>query len=255
MTDKEIIERAKAAENRTGFGELVHSPISRGVNSAYGIGFIEGMVEYRNSLQEKNISKIWHDTNEESNRSSILMLQFENNFHKPVIANPMEGDFPWEKVVKLNHISKWAYIDDLLKVDTIKQEGSVIEDILDISKIDAKVQYANVEGGIHAHAETYSFNIESELFNQLTKEQQALWRKEIEQACISGGYSGLNLAKDPRYKENLEVKEVSYVPMDNDFERDAVNFCFDNGLNTTPRIAKTIAKHFFELGLKAQKGG
>ena len=60
------------------------------------------MVEYRNSLQEKNISKIWHDTNEEPNRSSILMLQFENNFHKPVIANPMEGDFPWEKVVKLN---------------------------------------------------------------------------------------------------------------------------------------------------------
>lgn len=36
------------------------------------------------------------------------------------------------------------------------------------------------------NAETYFFNIESELFNQLTKEQQALWRKEIEQAYISG---------------------------------------------------------------------
>lgn len=73
---------------------------------------------------------------------------------------------------------------------------------------DPYIQYASREAGIKAHAETYSFNIESELFNQLTKEQQALWRKEIEQACISGGYSGLNLAKDPRYKENLEVKEV-----------------------------------------------
>jgi hypothetical protein len=52
MTDKEIIERAKEAEKRTCFGELVHSPISKGVNSAFGIGFIEGMVEYRNSLQE-----------------------------------------------------------------------------------------------------------------------------------------------------------------------------------------------------------
>lgn len=50
----------------------------------------------------------------------------------------------------------------------------------------------------------------------------------------------------------LEVKEVDYAPIDNDFERDAVNFCFDNGLNTTPRIAKTIAKHFFELGLKVK---
>lgn len=70
------------------------------------------------------------------------------------------------------------------------------------------IQYASIESGIKAHAEDYSFNIESELFNQLTKEQQALWRKEIEQAVISGGYNGLDLAKDPRYKENVEVKEV-----------------------------------------------
>ena len=53
MTDKEIVERAKEAEKRTGFGELVHSTISKGVNSAYGIGFIEGMIEYRNSMQEE----------------------------------------------------------------------------------------------------------------------------------------------------------------------------------------------------------
>ena len=55
MTDEEIVKRAKDAEKRTGFGELVHSPISKGVNSAYGIGYIEGMVEYRNSLQEEPI--------------------------------------------------------------------------------------------------------------------------------------------------------------------------------------------------------
>ncbi len=57
MTDKEIVERAKEAEKKTGFGELVHSPISKGVNSAYGIGFIEGMVEYRNLLQEEPVSE------------------------------------------------------------------------------------------------------------------------------------------------------------------------------------------------------
>jgi len=67
-------------------------------------------------------------------------------------------------------------------------------------------QYDSIKAGIQAHSETYSFNIESELFNQLTKEQQVLWRKEIEQACISGGEVGYLLAKDPRYKENLEVK-------------------------------------------------
>ena len=54
--------------------------------------------------------------------------------------------------------------------------------------------------------------------------------------------------------DTLEVKETDYRPIDNDFERDAVSFCIDTGLNTTPYIAKTIAKHFFELGLKSQKG-
>ena len=78
-------------------------------------------------------------------------------------------------------------------------------------KLDPKIQYANIEQGIKAHAETYSFNIESELFNQLTKEQQVLWRKEIEQACISGGDAGVELARDKRYKENLEVKEVDLM--------------------------------------------
>lgn len=35
-------------------------------------------------------------------------------------------------------------------------------------------------------AEDYSFNIPSELFQQLTKEQQVLWRKEIENTFNNG---------------------------------------------------------------------
>ena len=61
------------------------------------------------------------------------------------------------------------------------------------------IQYDSIKAGIQAHAETYSFNIESKLFNQLTKEQQELWRKEIEQAVISGGEVGVELAWDTRY--------------------------------------------------------
>lgn len=90
---------------------------------------------------------------------------------------------------------------------------SFIDTIEVIDPYEKCVQYASVESGIKAHAEVYSFNIESELFNQLTKEQQKLWRKEIEQACISGGYCGLNLAKDPRYKENLEAKEATSIEL------------------------------------------
>lgn len=48
-------------------------------------------------------------------------------------------------------------------------------------------------------------------------------------------------------------KALDFKPFDEDLERDAVNFCYDNGLNTTPHIAKTIAKHFYELGLNTRE--
>ena len=67
---------------------------------------------------------------------------------------------------------------------------------------DNKIQYDSVKSGIEAFASTYSFNIESKLFPQLTKEQQRLWIEEIEQAVIAGGESGVELARDNRYKEN-----------------------------------------------------
>ena len=76
---------------------------------------------------------------------------------------------------------------------------------------DLCIQYASREAGIKAHAENYSWNIESELFQQLTPEQQKLWRKEIEQACISGGYSGLNLARDRRYDDTPEMKNNAFI--------------------------------------------
>ena len=112
------------------------------------------------------------------------------------------------------------------------------------------IQYASIESGIKAHAEVYSFNIESELFNQLTKEQQALWRKEIERACISGGYNGLDLAKDQRYKENLEVKEED---LEEEIERvRKTHFINDDFEKATleGRQITNIAKHFFELGMR-----
>lgn len=71
------------------------------------------------------------------------------------------------------------------------------------------IQYASIDGAIKAHAEDYSFNIESELFQQLTPEQQKMWRKEIERAVLSGAYSGLNLARDERYEENRQEESVS----------------------------------------------
>ena len=117
------------------------------------------------------------------------------------------------------------------------------------------IQYPSREDGIKAHAEDYSWNIESELFQQLTPEQQKLWRKEIEQACISGGYCGLNLQKDSRYDDNFELKEL-------DLEKELSDEDYMEFFNEHPVFpddqgfeeAWTFAKYFFKLGLKAQKG-
>lgn len=40
--EKQIVEKAKQRENESGFSDFVHRV--RGVNSAYGIGFLEGAV-------------------------------------------------------------------------------------------------------------------------------------------------------------------------------------------------------------------
>ena len=97
---------------------------------------------------------------------------------------------------------------------------------------DPYIQYASRESAIKAHAEDYSWNIESELFQQLTHEQQKMWRKEIEQAVISGGYCGLNLATDNRYNQeepvSEELEKVSNKYSE-DIESTYLNDMFDRG--------------------------
>lgn len=107
-------------------------------------------------------------------------------------------------VVVDKHYDEWERGQDSERIAIL----DIINTLEVIDPYALYIQYSSIEDGIKSHAEVYSFNIESKLFNQLTKEQQVLWRKEIEQACISGGEVGVELATDPRYKENLEVKEV-----------------------------------------------
>lgn len=55
ITDEEIINAAKEHERGFGFGRLVNSKVSRGVNSAYGIGFLEGAEWLRQQIIKINI--------------------------------------------------------------------------------------------------------------------------------------------------------------------------------------------------------
>lgn len=61
LSDNEIISSAKMAEKRSTFSKL---SLGTGVNSAYGIGYIDGMVDYREhvkkNLPDVNLQQI-HD--------------------------------------------------------------------------------------------------------------------------------------------------------------------------------------------------
>lgn len=107
-----------------------------------------------------------------------------------------------------------------------------------------------IENGIKNHALVYSFNIQSELFNQLTKEQQKLWRKEIEQACINGGNAGVELARDIRYDEpreeiNLDKAAEEYAFTnceDNDYHEDASKGVPFDPIGYTEKVFKAGAE-------------
>ena len=134
------------------------------------------------------------------------------------------------------------------RIVLLKQFRDFLDTLEVIDPYEQCVQYDSIKAGIQAHAETYSFNIESKLLNQLSKEQQELWRKEIEQACISGGEAGVELARDPRYKKNLKMEEV-------DLKKEIASYIKDNTRNGYFRAdIHDVAEYFYELGLKAKKG-
>ena len=101
MTDEWIVAKAKEAEQRKGvYSDLVHSPKSRGVNSAYGIGFIDGMVEYRDSLWHGAnglVSQIWHKESEHP-----------NNRHPYPVLNP-DGEMAF---AYYDELSGWQFDRD-----------------------------------------------------------------------------------------------------------------------------------------------
>ena len=156
------------------------------------------------------------------------------------ITNKGILDFEFEDNWEVDEADWLKELKDIPK-EKVQQS---IDDIINSIPCDPKIQYASIDAAIKAHAEDYSFNIESELFNQLTPEQQKLWRKEIEQACISGGYGGLDLGRDKRYEENKS-------PIDEDL--DALVLKLEGDIGTSEWSRETI-KEYFEKVAALQRG-
>lgn len=125
---------------------------------------------------------------------------------------------------------------------------------IDADKIISEIQRLHdVHSGKHGCDEV-GLNLEylgDFITTLLSKQEQP--EDEIKREWYNKGYlKGRQEAHIPARELGLP-KAFDFKPLDEDFERDAVSFCFDNGLNTTPFIAKTIARHFYELGLNARK--
>lgn len=60
ITNKEIVNAAKEHEKRNEFGDLAKSELSRGVNSAYGLGFLDGAEWVLSRLQKTETNIIKH---------------------------------------------------------------------------------------------------------------------------------------------------------------------------------------------------
>ena len=134
MTDKEIIERAKAAEKRTNFGELVHSPLSKGVNSAYGIGFIEGMEEYRNSLPEEPVNI---DFEQELYKAFGQVKDFTLGMRIARYFYKMGRDSVVKKEEPVSEdLNKAAYKE----LDRVSQQYPIIEGMIEMFKAGAQWQ-------------------------------------------------------------------------------------------------------------------
>jgi hypothetical protein len=90
---------------------------------------------------------------------------------------------------------KWFYRRIIGRLEVL--EG--LKNFLNVLEVKDHYEQNSIRAGIYAYASTYSCCMQSELFNQLTKEQQFLWYKEIKQAVINGGNAGAKLAEDILY--------------------------------------------------------
>ena len=119
-----------------------------------------------------------------------------------------------------------------------------------IALIDAKLEDLGLSGSVWVGRSVLQ-ELKNDIITSLEQDESEV--DDIKREWYNKGYlKGRQEAHIPARELGLP-KALDFKPFDEDLERDAVNFCYDNGLNTTPYIAKTIAKHFYELGLNTRK--
>lgn len=128
---------------------------------------------------------------------------------------------------------------------------------IDADKLKAEIERRRLS---NRYIDTESY--EAELFDIIDSFQQKP-QEEICSKCIHHGkddgycynpYGGMQY----RINENGVCECTGFCEKEQeqpkvDLEREAVAFCFDNGINITPYQATRIARHFYELGLKTRK--
>ena len=105
-----------------------------------------------------------------------------------------------------------------------------------------------VEGSIDALDGLLSFLSGLEKSEKPTCPEEAMKELDKKIALVKqrGTWDGVDVDK---YMDELRGREESEKPINpTDLEREAVSYCFDNGLNLSPRTATDFATYFYELG-------
>ena len=87
-----------------------HGDYWKGYNSA-----LNDILSFIDSLQEKPVSKVWHDAwKEEPEKGRDILVKDANT--NCCFVSSFEGRKSWEDTYQGYAFRMWAYIDDLLKI-------------------------------------------------------------------------------------------------------------------------------------------
>lgn len=160
-----------------------------------------------------------------------LRAEIENK-RSEIVAKALDPDADIERVASAKY-KKDALSDAISIIDSLQQDprfplyDNIVEKVFGAG---------NLDGWERDEAEILVALAKEELLKSLQQEQIPTERE---------------IAEAHHYMEMIRERDKARIQQESsevDLEKEAVSFCFDNGINISPRQAKNIARHFFELG-------
>ena len=202
--EEQIVGAAKAKEKETEFCELVKSRVSRGVDSAFGIGFIEGAV-WADAWWRKRISSIdlscygrlhniWHGIKQRCNNPKATGYKYYGGKGIKICKE-------WDTFIPFAIWAVFNGYDDNLTIDRIDSNGNYSQS--NCRWVDYKTQGNNTSRNHFVEGKTISQHADSGSMNYRTMHNR----------IVRSGMSVEDALQAPPYNP----KKVYQYDMDDNF--------------------------------------